>query len=39
MSRTPRRMETLLEGIRATLGADTVVEVPRRGWTYLPATG
>ena len=39
MTRTPRRMTTLLEGIRATLGPDTVVDVPRRGWKYVPAAG
>jgi len=37
MSRTPRRMETLIGGIRDALGPDVVVAVPRRGWTYLPS--
>ena len=36
MSRSPRRMQTLIDGIRATLGPDTVVDVPRRGWMYAP---
>ena len=38
MTRTPRRMETLIDGIRAALGPDAVVDVPRRGWKYVPAT-
>jgi hypothetical protein len=38
MSRTPRRMDTLIGGIRDALGPDAVVAVPRRGWTYLPSS-
>jgi hypothetical protein len=38
MARTPRRIGTLMDGIRTTLGPDTVVAVPRRGWKYVPAS-
>jgi len=33
---TPRRADTLVSGINTVLGADTVVEVPRKGWKLTP---
>ena len=35
-SRTNRRVRTLIDGLRDTLGEDTIVEVPRRGFRYEP---
>lgn len=36
---TPRRMADYITTIRAALEPDaTVVDVPRRGWRYVPAT-
>lgn len=32
---TPRKMNDHIEAIRAVVGADNVVTVPRRGWRYL----
>ena len=29
---TPRRAEVLIGGINEVVGADTITEVPRRGW-------
>jgi DNA-binding response OmpR family regulator len=37
-SLTSRRLEELMDTLRAKVGADAVVAVPRRGWTFRPAT-
>lgn len=32
---TPRRMSDAIERIRAVVGRDAIVDVPRRGWQYV----
>jgi hypothetical protein len=34
---TPRRMSDYIERIRAVVGRDAIVDVPRRGWQYIGA--
>ena len=38
-ARNPRRINDLISGLRRALGDDAIVDVPRRGWMYLPAAG